>query len=250
MCALALGVSGCAKAATPSVIAMPSDVSEVDGGDDGKDDADAAPSSLDSGQTSMPQSDAGAKDASMPDSGAPDAPCNIAITETFDNEELVDREDESKSWSEEFVGTAFTWQWINGTGAIPNKTESSSLGGYFFVNSYDKKTPYDARLVSPTLAIANCASVSVAFDHYLSAQTQETKGSLQVRLAGGEWQNVKTWDSVSTGTSRYTGHEQMDLTTFVIGKGTTFQLAFRYEDPRGLGIYWQLDDVRISAIAK
>lgn len=254
-CAVALASTGCAKAAlTPTEVGDPSTASDAgDDGEDSKVDAGQGMPLTDSGMTPATNPDAGSKDSGAPDSSVPDAPCNIAVSETFDVDDLFDRDDD-KLWSIANVGTSYTWYWdagkgglLGGGGGIEAKTGSASKGGLYLVNSYDKKTPFDARLISPSFAIGNCKSVSVAFDHYLSVQGNDIKGSLQVRIAGGDWINVQTWASE---VSKVAQHEQIDLSSYLIGKGKTFQLAFRYEDPRGVGIYWQLDDLKINAVAK
>lgn len=175
-----------------------------------------------------------ASNTQIPDGAATSVPCEIAVDESFAVEALPE------GFAIDNEGTSFTWQWQSGTGKIPNKTQSASGAGYYLVNSYEKGTPYDARLVSPVFQVRNCASLSLAFSQYLSVLNSNIDASVEVRTGGNDWQNIQTWSE------DHTGQESLDLSAPLNG-ATSLQIAFRYLDPEGQGIYWQIDDVKISA---
>jgi len=232
-----LTLGGCpAPTATSEINVAPGAAS--DAGEKGGLDA-QVPGGGDAGPMMPPKPDGstgGEGDASAaPDAAVDDGPCAISINESFDTDVMP------TGWSIENVGTSFTWQWESGAAKIPNKTPSASGGGYYIVNAYDKKTPYDARLVSPVMSVANCKQVSFSLDHYISVVNATVEGSVEVRAVGGEWQSIQAWSGKGS------EHEDLDLGPALIGKTKKFQLALRYMDPGGLGIYWQVDDLKLVA---
>jgi hypothetical protein len=155
-------------------------------------------------------------------------PCSLNSLNTFDTSALP-----SGWYLYDGDGYGHDWTWQN---ASPPPGGS---GGYWqCLSDFTPSRWVDDYMVTGSYARTGCSTVTLQFDHYFYAYTDNTDDAwVYISVDGGGWQQVATYSDTTS------GHVSLSLTSY-LGPTSTFALAFRY---RGhYDWYWRIDNISIT----
>jgi hypothetical protein len=128
-------------------------------------------------------------------------------------------------------GHDWTWQ----TASPP----PGGSGGYWqCLSDFTPARWVDDYLVTGSYSRSGCSTVSLEYDHYFYAYTDNTDECwVYISVDGGGWQQIAYYGDTTS------GHVTINVTSY-LGPSSTFAFAFRYRG--NYDWYWRIDNVRIS----
>ena len=105
---------------------------------------------------------------------------------------------------------------------------------------YPSTIGFDEELMTPNIDCSAYDRLTLTFSHDFRYEWTEV-GAVDIRVDWGDWQNLAHYQS-----GDHYGVEEIDITSFAAGQ--PYVLIRWYYSGDLLGLYWGIDDVKISGV--